>query len=281
MIKDLWREYVFHKQTVAELAEEYREDERTIRKLLYTYQLPEKKHQPRAVHLLVDAIYFGEREEESVWCVLVARDAFAHEDLAWVFADTETTSSYTDLKDAVEEAGYIILSVTGDGFSGLKMAFFGIPYQMCHVHMERIVTRGTTRNPKTEQGQALLALVRTLHQETDSHTFCVRLTMYMKLCKDFLNEKTFNEETGVWDWTHRPLRKAALSLERYRPYLFTFEHDNTIPKTTNSLEGHFSHIRRYLGDHRGVSKEHAQKILSTLFLASSVSPDEKILDQIL
>lgn len=281
LIKDLWREYVFHKQTIAELGELYGKDERTIRGLLYTYQLREKTHHPRAVHLLVDAIYFGERVEGTSWCAVVARDAQRHENLAWFFTDTETTSVYTDLKDAVEDAGYTILSVTGDGFSGIKSAFFGIPYQMCHVHMERIVTKGTTKNPKTEEGQALLALVRTLHQGTDSHTFYVRFKTYMEICKDFLNEKTFNTQTGTWDWTHRPVRQAALSLEHHRKHLFTFEHNKNIPKTTNSLEGHFSHIRRYLGDHRGVSKEHAQKILSTLFLASSVSPDEKLFDQIL
>lgn len=277
----MWRDYVFHKQTVAELAKTYEKDKRTIRKLLYAYQLLKKKHAPRAVYLVVDATYFGEQVEGTAWCVLVARDAHTHEDLVWIYADTETTGEYTDVKDALQKEGYTILSVTGDGFSGIRMAFSGIPYQMCHVHMERIVTRGTTLYPKTEEGQALLALVRTLHQETDSHTFRVRLNKYFEICGDFLNEKTFNAETGEWDWTHRPLRQAAFSLKRHEPFLFTFEHDRNIPKTTNSLEGHFSHLKRYLGDHRGASKEHAQNILSTLFLASSVSPDEKMLDEIL
>lgn len=277
----MWRDYIFHKQTIRELSNTYKLDPRSICGFLKNYTPPEKTHHPRAVHLLVDATYFGERKEGLSWCVLVARDGITHEDLAWICRNTETTSAYVDLREAVEKAGYTIVSVTADGFSGIKAAFFGIPVQMCHVHMERLVIRGTTRTPKTEQGMALLALVHTLHQKTDSHTFRVRLSKYFEFCADFLNEKTLNEETGKWDWTHRPLRKAALSLKRHQPYLFTFEHDKNIPKNTNALEGHFAHLKRYLGDHRGVSKPQAQKILNSLLLASTVAPDDDLLNEIL
>ena len=60
---------------------------------------------------------------------------------------------------------------------------------MCHVHMERIVTEGTTRRPQLEAGQVLRALVRSLH-ETDRVTFTVRLRNFMERYGDFLNEKT-------------------------------------------------------------------------------------------
>jgi len=257
-------------------------DSRVIRRLLDQYIVPEKKHQPRiSIHVVVDGTYFGERIDGLSWCVLVARDGIEHEDLVWLYRDTETTSAYTDLRELLEAAGYTVCSVTGDGFSGIQSAFYGIPYQMCHVHMERIVVKGTTQKPQTEQGQALLALVKTLHQGTDSHTFRVRLQKYFELCGDFLNAKTFNAETGAWDWTHRPLRQAALSLKRHEKHLFTFEHDKNIPKNTNSLEGHFAHMKRYLGDHRGVDKQQAQKILDSLLLASTVAPDEDLLDEIL
>lgn len=281
LIKHIWRDYIFHKQTVEELALSYTMDPRTIRGFLDVYVSPEKIHHPRSVHLVVDATYFGERTEDRSWCVIAARDPEKQEDIAWIFTETETTSGYRDLREKVEALGYTILSVTGDGFEGIKSAFFDIPYQMCHVHMERIVTRGTTQKPKTEQGTALLALVKTLHQGTDSHTFRARLKKYFELCKEFLDEKTFHEESGRWDWTHRELRQAALSLSRHEKYLFSFEHDKNIPKNTNSIEGHFSHIKRYLGDHRGVTRPQAQRILHSLLLASSVSPSKNKLVEIL
>lgn len=271
---------MFHKQTVPELAEIHDHDPRTIRQWLDQYRHPLKQHRPRPVHLVVDATYFGERTEQTSWCVIVARDEDTHENLVWQFADTETTFGYLNLRDQLATLGYTILSVTGDGFAGIPTAFSGIPYQMCHVHMERLVTTRTTRKPQTEAGQVLLALARSLHT-TNSHVFQTRLQQYIERYRDVLNAKTTDLVTGEWDWTHRPLRQATLSLERLRKYLFTFEHNSSIPKTTNSLEGHFSHLKDYLGMHRGVPRTQAERILTSLLLASTVSPTPERLKTIL
>jgi hypothetical protein len=101
------------------------------------------------------------------------------------------------MRRELELLGYEILSVTGDGFSGIKQAFLGIPYQMCHIHMERIVILGTTRNPQTEAGMVLLALVKTL-KSTDKITFQKRLDKYFKKYNSFLNERTFYSESKTY-----------------------------------------------------------------------------------
>jgi hypothetical protein len=59
------------------------------------------------------------------------------------------------MREELEALGYIIISVTGDGFGGIRA---GIYFQMCQVHMG-LVIKGTTRNPKLEAGAVLLALV--------------------------------------------------------------------------------------------------------------------------
>ena len=212
--KHLWRDYVFGKQTLRELKHFYTTDTRILRRMLFSYTPPNKTHHPRPVHLVVDATYFGKRTEESMWCVVVARDPWRRENLWWDFVHTETTSIYSTMRDHLEGLDYTILSVTGDGFSGIKTAFFGIPYQMCHVHMERLVTTGTTKRPKLEAGQVLLALVRTL-PDTNSHLFSVRLKQFTKKYHALLNEKTFHPESGEWSWTHEGLRKATNTLLRF------------------------------------------------------------------
>ena len=151
---------------------------------------------------------------------------------------------------------------------------------MCHVHMERLVTRGTTKNPQTEAGVVLLALVRTLHN-TDSQTFNRRLNGYVEKYRDFLNEKTTNPLTCEKYWTHKELRSAALSLIHFKKYLFTFETNKKIPKTTNSLEGRFSHINEVIAVHRGLSRLQKQKVLNTIFLASTIAPTKRKLKHIL
>jgi len=144
--KQLWKEYVFGKQTIDQLTERYKLDRRSIRDLFDGYKAPQKIHHPRPINLVIDATYFGERKEDTSWCAVVARDPKQKEDLVWSFTNTETTYAYALLREQLKHLGYTILSVTADGFLGIKSAFYGIPYQMCHVHMERLVIRGGVLN---------------------------------------------------------------------------------------------------------------------------------------
>lgn len=146
--------------------------------------------------------------------------------------------------------------------------------------MERLIVNGTTRNPILEAGQALLALAKLLHH-TDSKTFDYYLRKYVNKCRDFLNQKTSNPFTGETFFTHGLLRKSAMSLLRYMPYLFTFEQNRNIPKTTNSLEGHFSHMRDIVEIHRGLSRVHKQRVIHSILLASTIAPTKKKLEHIL
>jgi hypothetical protein len=271
---------VFHKQTIRELAETYGKDRRTIRTLLCSYTPPRKVHNPRAVHIVVDATYFGERKEDTSWCVVVARDHENGEDLVWRFAKTESTSIYASIRNELEHLGYTIASVTGDGFSGIRSAFSGIPYQMCHVHMERIVTRGTTKNPQTEAGQVLLALVQTLHNTTKK-TFTKRLQKYFAMYGTLLDEMTTNPITGERYRTHKRLRSAAMSLLNLMPWLFAYSANTHIAKTTNSLEGRFSHINEVLAIHRGLSKQQKKNVIRSILLASTIAPSPDKLRNIL
>ena len=279
-VRQLWKDYVFHKQTIRELSETYKKDKRNIRALLRDYEPPQKVHNPRRVNIVVDATYFGERKEDTSWCVVVARDHEQGEDLVWKFSNTESTSVYVSIREELEHIGYIIKSVTGDGFIGIRSAFSGIPFQMCHVHMERIVTKGTTKNPQTQAGQVLLALIRTLHTTTKK-TFLKRLNKYIEKYRDFLNEKTINPLTNEQYWTHKELRKAVVSLMMHMPFLFTYSSNTHIAKTTNSLEGRFSHINEVTAIHRGLSKNQKKKLIHSILLASTIAPNKKILLQIL
>mgnify|MGYP001617378517 CR=1 FL=1 len=210
----------------------------------------------------------------------VARDPLQKENLVWQFADTESTSVYASLKEQLIDLGYTVKAVTADGFSAIQSAFSGIPYQMCLVHMERLVVRGTTRHPLLEAGQVLLALTRSLHY-TSKKVWNTRLNKYIEKYRDFLNEKTIHPITGERYWTHEDLRRALLSLMRYRNHLFTYTSNNNISKTTNSLEAHFSHLKDILGVHRGLSQTQKEKIINSILLASSIAPTQETLDETL
>lgn len=279
--KRIWKEYVFEKQTLRELKDRHGAGRRTLTASLNQYQAPEKTHEPRKIYLVADATYFGERKERTSWCSICFRDPKRRENLWWGFFDTETTSAYLVGKRYLENLGYQILGLTGDGFSGLRQAFSGIPFQMCQVHMERLVTQGTTKKPLLEAGQALLALVRLLPQKIDSQLFKHYLDKYLDKYRDFLNEKTIHPLTGETSFTHEPLRSATLSLVRFLPYLFTYETDKNLPRTTNTLEGHFSHLKDVVKIHRGLKRPQLERVLHSIFLASTIAPTRKKLKHIL
>ena len=280
LIKKIWEDYVFGKQTFRELKCKYVKDNRTIRDLLNNYIPQLKNHKPRFIHLITDGTYFGERKENTSWCSVVGRCFKEKENLWWRFVGTETTSIYREMRNGLESLGYKILSVTGDGFGGIRQAFSGIPFQMCHVHMERLVVKGTTNNPQTEAGQVLLALVKTL-PNTDKNTFNRRIFKYSIKYKDFLNQRSINPETGEMFWTHKPLKQAFNSVLNLQEFLFTYQEDRDIPTTTNSLEGHFRHIKEVVSIHCGLSRKFKQKVLHSIFLAGSIAPNKKKLDEIM
>ena len=272
--KDIWFDYVFKKQVHRELVEEYHLDKRSIHAYLEKYVLPTKTHIPRALFVVVDATYFRKVKNTEPWCAVVFRDLIAKENLWWGFGNVENHNLYSEGRAYLESLGYVILGVTGDGISCLRKVFSDIPFQMCLVHMERIVVRKITRKPKLEAGIVLLALIKTLGK-CPSLVFKERFKKYVEQYRDFLNEKSINPETGRKDWTHKELHSAVLSVMTFLPYLFTYETTKELSQTTNSLEGHFSHIKDIVRIHRGISTSLLRKVLSSIFLVSTIAPKNR------
>ena len=72
----------------------------------------------------------------------------------------------------------------------------------------------------------------------------------------FINEKTVDEQTGHWWYTHKMLRRSASHIRRALPEMFAYTHYDKVPKSSNSIEAFFGHLKDNLRIHRGLSKEH-------------------------
>lgn len=265
--------FVFHKQTIREINEEKGYDKKTIISYLENYKLNIKIHKPRLIHLVVDATYFGKRKDNTSWGVVLFRDNDLKENLWWRYIDTEKESYYREGRDYLEKLGYTIASVTCDGFSGNIPVFKGFSLQMCHFHMKMIVIRNITLKPQTEAGQVLLALIKTITY-TDEILFRRRLREFHFKYTTFLNEKTVHPE-GSWSYTHKGVRKAYLSIVNWFDYLFIYQKDPLIPNTTNTCDGHFSHVKDIIRIHRGLHKSLKQKVIDSIFLESTIAPKLK------
>ena len=63
----------------------------TILTILDTHTLEKKKHNPRPIHLVVDATYFGSRKDNTSWGVILFRDSDKKENLWWSYVEHEST----------------------------------------------------------------------------------------------------------------------------------------------------------------------------------------------
>lgn len=64
-----------------------------------------------------------------------------------------------------------------------------------------------------------------------------------------------HEETGRMWYTHKNLHSSCTHLINAIPHLFSYINDCEIPKTTNELEGYFTHLKEKLTLHKGLRFE--------------------------
>ncbi|GHU29029.1 hypothetical protein FACS1894152_7230 [Bacilli bacterium] len=59
------------------------------------------------------------------------------------------------------------------------------------------------------------------------------------------------------EYRHRRIRNAIHSIKTNLPHLFTYKREEyrylSIPNTTNACDGYFSHLKRKVEIHRGIS----------------------------
>lgn len=215
---------------------------------------------PCRTSLIVDAVFFGR-----MIGILVFRSPTLKKNLGWWTIEKEEVSDYELGIVELQLAGWEISGVTVDGRPGVlkRIEKMDIPVQMCHFHQIRIVSRYTTRYPRLLAAKELLNLARLLPQ-TDEASFRYWLEEWRKKWKDFLDEKSWDEDRKRWRYTHERLRKAHRSLLRHLSYLFTYHRHPDMPNTTNSLDGSFGHLRDRIGVHRGLKWHRKIKLIAEL-----------------
>jgi len=136
---------------------------------------------------------------------------------------------------------------------------------MCHYHQKAIINRYLTTKPKLEASIELRKITHSLCQ-TNKLEFTKILNAWHQKWSIFLKERTVNEETKKWFYTHRRIRSAYRSLKINLPYLFTYKEypELNIPNTTNSLDGYFSHLKELVKIHRGITKQLKLKIIDEI-----------------
>lgn len=230
-----------------------------MRNQLAAYQLPARQIAPRTMVAIMDATKVGYE-----W-FFVVRDPHAKENVYSAVTSFEGTVCYQQARQYLEQRGFTVTALVGDGKVAVSWLFKGLPVQMCHFHMKQIVIRCITLNPQLPAGIELLGIINALTLCSESE-FNALFTDWCEKWETFLKEKSLNEKTGRLTYTHRKIRRARDTIKRHLPHLFTFERypELHIPNTANSLEGAFGKIKNAIAVHAGLARDLKIKMVRTL-----------------
>lgn len=260
----LYKEYIFGKQTLEQLARKYNISVSTVQRHLSSVRSTRIISSSKEVIVLMDTTYWGRN-----FGVVVMKDSRTKKILwrKFIFRK-EKLSDYQEGIDWLRSNSFKIDAIVCDGLRGMFQIFSPYRVQMCQFHQISIVKRYLTQSPELEASIELLTIVKQLCH-TDKESFVDMFEQWA----DFLKERRIEPKTGKTRYVHKRLRSAYLSMKRNMPYLWTW-YDNMaieIPNTNNGLEGKFSDLKSKLRNHNGLSKAHRMVFIDEYFKADFVS----------
>ncbi len=162
--KKLWNEYVWHRQTLRDLACTHRRSMRWVQSQLDQAPVTVGANEPQKIVAITDTTFFGRG-----YGILVIRCPRLKKNVHFHEVASETPEEYCKARCALEKkwnipfaGGYVIEAVVVDGKRGVMRVFNDIPVQMCQFHQIAIVRRYITCRPKLEAGKELRAITLTL-----------------------------------------------------------------------------------------------------------------------
>ncbi|HYO06953.1 MAG TPA: transposase [Phototrophicaceae bacterium] len=205
----------------------------------------------------MDATYFEQ------FCLLCYQD---HEDGYTELIRFTDGEHYWEIKEDLNnllKLGVQIESITTDGhksiLKAIKKSLPDVTVQRCLVHIQRMCLLWLTRFPKHGAGRQLrqwVLLLLKIKNYNDQLYRTAQLQLWYTQHRDYLQEKTYNERTARYWYTHKLLRRSYFTIKRALPNMFHYLNNPNLPSTTNGIEGFFSHLKNHLDLPRGLRPQH-------------------------
>lgn len=260
--RQVWfREWIVGKQSFKQISERSGYSERTLKRYFYDYL----EHYPvwsirssEHVNLMLDGTFFANKV-----CLILYRDNNVRATLLYRLSDGEWAEELQEDMENLLNLGITIESVTCDGLRNILRAVRatspGTTIQRCLAHIQRETLMWLTKRPQSQAGMELRNIIKCLHT-IDSRDkwgyWVVDMVRWYERHKDFVNAKTYKQDTQRYWFTHKSVRKAFIHIKRALPDMFHYLDNPRIPRTTNGLESFFGHLKQNVSIHRGLSKEH-------------------------
>lgn len=255
----LLRQYVWQRQTYADLAKKYHRGEKWVQRKIDKNEIKPiiRLNQTEELVLTADTTFFSRSVGLTVF-----REPSLKKIVWWKQTLSEKAEIYLLGRQHLEKSGIKIKAVVLDGRKGIREVFSDIPVQMCHFHQKRIINKYLTTRPKLLAGQELRTIAKTIPHSNEAE-LSEKLNGWFLRWQDFLKQKTADSMTGGWFYTHKRIRSAYRSLKVNLPYLYTYQKypESDIPNTTNSLDGYFNRLKSLLNVHRGLTPKRRYRLI--------------------
>lgn len=259
IVKELWNQYCFGKQTYAELSQQYSMSMKKIQALLDEYEFIPPQITPSSIVLLMDTTYFWD-----IW-LMVFKDCKSKKIINFKLVINENNHAYKTWVKELQDQWWDIKAIVCDGRRWLLTGFPNIPTQMCQFHQVAILRRYITKKPILDANKDLKWIWELLIH-TDRESFEYELEKYYQRYENFLKERRVNSK-WKYEYIHTRTRSAYFSLKRNLKYLFTwYDYYWTIdiPNTTNWLEWVFGHLKIKVSLHRWLKRQRKIKLILCL-----------------
>lgn len=263
----IWfKKWVIGRRTIEQLIQESGYSDKNLRRKFegYLSEPPTLSVYPsQKVNLIIDGTYFS-----NGICLVLYRDSTIKFTQLYRLTNGE---HYQEIKEDLLnllDLGVQIESVTTDGhrsiLKAVKEVLPNAKHQRCLVHIQRDCRIWLTQKPKSDAGFQLKLITSKLHK-INSHyrlaLWLLELQKWNELFEEYINEKSINYETGRYWYTHKMVRRAFMTIKRALPNMFHYLDNTNIPKSSNSIESFFGHLKGHLNIHRGLSYKHRKQYI--------------------
>lgn len=196
-------------------------------------------------------------------CLILYRDSNIKMTILYRLAEREALRDLKEDLRSIKDVGIEIESVTCDGASNIIRAVQEVCpeaiIQRCTFHIANEICTWLTKKPKSDAARELRQLARCLSSvENHNHAqlWLREFIDWYNKYEEYINEKSVDEISGRWWYTHKMLHRSCTHIKRAIPNMFNYTRYTNIPKTSNSIESFFGHLKDHLRLHRGLSNEH-------------------------
>jgi len=263
----IWfKKWVVGRRTIDDIVVESGYSKRTLKRYFNDYLSGPPKlsvYPSDKVHLIIDGTYFS-----NGICLVLYRDATIKFTQLYRLSDGE---HYWEIKEDLLnllKLGVQIESVTCDGHKSIlkavREALPNVILQRCLVHIQRDCRIWLTKYPKSFAGYYLKQITSQIHTIKTHYQlsfWLLDLHNWHKEYQDYINEKSYNPETDRYWFTHKMVRRSFMTIKRALPNMFHYLNNPKIPKSSNSIESFFGHMKGHLNIHRGLSYQHRKQYL--------------------